>query len=454
MKQCPKVRVVVLNYNGSEMTRACLQHLQDLDWPEEHLDIVLVDNASSDGLADLVESKMPSVRVLRSCRNRGFAGGNNMALVDLHDCDYVALVNNDAFVEPGWLKPLTSMMDSDPNIGAVNSKILFADRFVDIDITSPAEVPTGPDTRHLGVSVLGIEIDGINVWRRCQFASGFWGPEYDGALHAEFRWTGAKAKLRVPTTTDATQISLKLAAASPKTAVISSGPINETCNIGPSSAWVTVPLSGRTFDVINNVGSVVFEDGFGADRGYLEPDTGQFGQPEEVFSFCGASVLFRRQFLEDVGLFDERFFVYYEDTDLAWRGRALGWRYVYAPDSIVRHIHAASTTEGSALFTHYVERNRLLMLAKNAPWGLFLRQALRYIFSTASYGYRDVLKPMLHCHRPSTTLTRQRVHAYLSFLRLLPAMLVERHQLKRQRQVSNAELASWFIQRAATSPGG
>lgn len=454
MKQCPKVRIVILNYNGGEMTRACLQHLQDLDWPKERLDIVLVDNASSDGLADSIEHEMPTIRVIRSYRNRGFAGGNNLALADLGDCNYVALVNNDAFVEPDWLKPLITLIDSDPNIGAVNSKILFADRFVDVDITSPAEVPTGPDARHLGVRVLGIEADGTNVWRRCQFASGFWGHEYDGTLHTEFRWTGAKAKLRAPITTNTTQISLKLAASSTKTATVSSGSLSKTCNVGPSSTRVTVPLSGKTYDVVNNVGSIVFEDGFGADRGYLELDTGQFDLPEEIFSFCGASVLFRRQFLEDVGLFDEHFFVYYEDTDLAWRGRTLGWRYVYAPDSIVRHIHAASTTEGSALFTHYVERNRLLMLAKNAPWGLFLRQALRYIFSTASYGYRDVLKPMLHCHRPSTTLTRRRVHAYLSFLRLLPAMLAERHRLKRRRQVSNTELASWFVQRTVVSSEG
>ncbi len=59
------------------------------------------------------------------------------------------------------------------------------------------------------------------------------------------------------------------------------------------------------------------------------------------------------------GLFDERFFMYYEDTDLAWRGRARGWRYRYVPDAVLRHVHAATSVEGSPLFRHYVERNRL-----------------------------------------------------------------------------------------------
>ena len=79
-----------------------------------------------------------------------------------------------------------------------------------------------------------------------------------------------------------------------------------------------------------------------------------------------------KRYLQEVGLFDERFFLYYEDTDIAWRGRSRGWRYRYVPEARFRHIHAASSGEGSALFQHYVERNRLLMLVKNAPSRLAL----------------------------------------------------------------------------------
>ena len=64
-------------------------------------------------------------------------------------------------------------------------------------------------------------------------------------------------------------------------------------------------------------------------------------------------------YLQEVGLFDERFFLYYEDTDLSWRGRMRGWRYGYVPTSVVRHEHAASSGEGTELFRYFVERNRL-----------------------------------------------------------------------------------------------
>ncbi len=71
-------------------------------------------------------------------------------------------------------------------------------------------------------------------------------------------------------------------------------------------------------------------------------------------------MLLSARYLREVGTFDDRYFMYYEDTDLSWRGRLAGWRYCYVPESVVRHEHAASSKEGSALFMHYVERNRFL----------------------------------------------------------------------------------------------
>ncbi len=91
-----------------------------------------------------------------------------------------------------------------------------------------------------------------------------------------------------------------------------------------------------------------------------------------MFAWCGGAVLLRRGYLDDVGLFDERLFLYYEDTDLSWRGRLRGWRYVYVPASVVRHRHAQSSGVGSPMFRYYTERNRLLVLAKNAPARLAL----------------------------------------------------------------------------------
>ena len=72
--------------------------------------------------------------------------------------------------------------------------------------------------------------------------------------------------------------------------------------------------------VINSAGLDLYRDGRGGDRGFRQPDRGQFDRPTEVFGACGASMLVRRAMIDDVGFFDESFGMYYEDLDLAWRG--------------------------------------------------------------------------------------------------------------------------------------
>jgi GT2 family glycosyltransferase len=210
---------------------------------------------------------------------------------------------------------------------------------------------------------------------------------------------------------------------------------------------VEIDLAGSPYDVINNVGSDLVAGGYGGDRGFLEPDRGQYDEPAEVFAWCGGQVLLRRRYLEEVGLLDERFFLYYEDTDLSWRGRAQGWHYRYRPDAVIRHLHGASAGEGSALFQHYVERNRLLVLVRNAPARLAASAAWRYLLSTASYARRDVVGPLLRRRRPNTVLFRRRMKAYLAFLRLLPAMLVDRRRLRRRQTVPDEEILRWTVTR-------
>ena len=104
-----KTRVVVVNYNGGEQTLECLQALV-ADDPNRELDIVLVDNASNDHLVQRMPTELPSVRVIPSKTNLGFGGGNNLALADLGGIDFVALINSDARVQPGWLAPLKNAL--------------------------------------------------------------------------------------------------------------------------------------------------------------------------------------------------------------------------------------------------------------------------------------------------------------------------------------------------------
>ena len=443
----PRVRLVVLNYNGGELVVRCLEHLQRLDWPADRLDLVVIDNASADGSDRVIAERFPGVRLVRNSFNGGFTA-NNLALHDLGGVDYVGLVNNDSFVEPGWLAALVAALESDERLGAASARLLFADRFLEVALDTPTCVPGTADARALGVMVSGARVDGKDRWRDTQFGEGTWGIEHD-RTGGTFQWTHGRAVVRVPVPESGRPeaVELRLAAERTKDVTFSAGDAATTVTVSTEPRWVTVPVGGTPIDVVNNVGSQVFEDGYGADRGWLEPDAGQYDEPADVFAWCGGSVLFRPAYLEDVGRFDERFFLYYEDTDLSWRGLRRGWRYRYVPDAVARHVHAASTGEGTDTFQYYVERNRLLMLAKNAPARLALHQVWRYLLVTLSYARRDIVRPVLGLHRPNPEQVRRRTVSLAGFAKLAPAMVAERRRLRRRATVGDAEVVARLVRR-------
>ncbi len=445
-----RIRVVVVNYNGGGTTLACLESVLASDWPADDLDVVMVDNASTDGVVATVKAGMPRVTVIEAGSNRGFAGGCNLALHDLSEVDYVALLNNDATVEPDWLHPLVAAIDRDPRIGAACPKILFTGSFVDILLESSTAVRGLGDRRPLGVRLSGARLDGQDASDRIQLVDGFWGLEHGHNGEGAFQWSNGAAHLRVPARPDGSlpRVQLRLAASNHRTVVVRSDPAEAELAVTPDPAWYDVPIAGLPFPVLNNAGNVLLADGYGADRGYQQRDGGQFDQPDEVFAWCGAAVLLSRRYLESVGLLEERFFLYYEDTDLSWRGRAQGWRYVYVPESVVRHEHSASSVEGSRLFAHFVERNRLLMLARNAPLALAWREAGRHLLITGSYARRDILSAMAQTRRPTVETVRRRLQSLGGYLRMLPVALADRRRLRALRTVNDRELLEeWMIDR-------
>lgn len=90
-------------------------------------------------------------------------------------------------------------------------------------------------------------------------------------------------------------------------------------------------------------------------------------QPCEVFGASAGAALYRRTMLEQIGLFDERFFAYLEDVDLAWRAQISRWRCVYVPDAVARHLVSASLGEDSPIKKRVKSRNKIWMVVKNAP---------------------------------------------------------------------------------------
>jgi GT2 family glycosyltransferase len=139
---------------------------------------------------------------------------------------------------------------------------------------------------------------------------------------------------------------------------------------------------------INSAGLMLFRDGRGGDRGFRQPDFGQFDRPAEVFGVCAAGAMFRRELIDELGGFDERLFMYYEDLDLAWRARLRGWKFVYEPRAIVLHDHCGSSGEGSPFFCFHVERNRVLVSLKNGSPRLAALNSLGFAGRLARTGWR------------------------------------------------------------------
>jgi GT2 family glycosyltransferase len=431
MAEPPRVRVVVLDYDGGDLTDDCLGSLLATDWPTDRLEIILVDNGSRTPLEDRVQTPSNGVRIVRSEVNLGFAGGNNLALRDLGGVDYVALVNNDVTVAPGWLAPLADALAGDAQLGAACPKILLAGRFAPLELAAETHRPGRGDRRELGVRVSGARVDGRDAWRDALLLpSGFWGPEPDRPDEPGLEWTAARAEVLMPAGEGAPprRGALRLGADRPTRVTLTSGNARREQIVRPGAAWYEIPLAAQPFDVVNNAGTELVADGYGADRGYLERDTGQYEKEADVFAWCGAAVLLRTTYLADTGLLDERLFLYSEDLELSWRGARRGWRYRYVPGSVVRHVHSATSVDGSALAQYYKERNHLAVLTRHAAWRVLARALVHYGVVTASYFRRDVVAPLLRSRRPRPVIVRRRLRAFGAYLRLAPAMLVARRR--------------------------
>lgn len=428
----PLVHVVVVDHDGGELTLDCLRHLLATDWPADRLRIVLVDNASTEPVTARVAAEMPEVEVARTPRNLGFAGGANVGLRRRRDADYVAIVNNDATVDPGWLAPLvatfTTPADGGP-IGAACPKILLADPFVELALDAPTRRRRAVDGRALGVRVSGARVGGVDVWRRTRLVDGFWGPEPMDPDEAGAQWTAGRAVVRVPVPTGdgpAPTVELRLAADAEVTVRVDSGPATTTVPVGRTPEWHRVEVGAEATALLNNVGTTVAPDGYAADRGWLEVDRGQYDDAADVDAWCGAAVLLSRAYLDDVGLFDDRLFLYYEDVDLSLRGRTRGWRSRTAPASVVHHVHAASSIDGSALKEHYNERNRLLVLTRDAGIACSARAVVRFLLVTASYARRDVVARWLRGTRARPEIVRRRLRALAAYVSAVPAFVTSR----------------------------
>jgi len=387
---------------------------------------VLVDNASTDGIASLVRSTMDDVRVIEAGANLGFGGGCNLGIGDLVGVDLIALVNPDAVVEPDWLWRLAERHQGDPWLAAACPKVLFDVPFVEIELRCPTSSFGRGDHRALGTLVSGARMAGKDVSHRVQFVDGFWGPEPSARQGGQ--WSEGRALLRVPAPAGPGQhCELLVSTPCRREVRLRCGQEQTVLALDDHPRWHPVALAGEPVEVINSVGISVGDDGYAADRGWLERDQGQWDEgAEEVDAWSGAAVLLRAEHLRQVGRFEDRMFLYYEDVELSLRARRAGWHHATVPSAVARHLHSATVHTGSPLHQRCSERNRLVVLSTHAPLRSVFASVVRYLLVTASYARRDAIAPLLRGARPCWRVPRLRLAALAGFAGALPWALGSR----------------------------
>jgi GT2 family glycosyltransferase len=195
-----------------------------------------------------------------------------------------------------------------------------------------------------------------------------------------------------------------------------------------SVASKVLSADGRT---INSAGDLVCRDGSARQRGNGCPDGHSWDAPSDVFGASGGAAVYRRAMLADVGLFDEAFFMYLEDVDLAFRAQLRGWSCYYEPAARARHIGGASG--GGSLESFYNGRNLIRLIVKDVPDRLLpgmLPGILRYQARRAGGALGAW---------PGAA-ARATLRGQIVGLAELPRHLSDRRAIQRRRRVSDAAI--------------
>lgn len=185
--------------------------------------------------------------------------------------------------------------------------------------------------------------------------------------------------------------------------------------------------------VFHSAGDLYGRDGIPRNRGVWEEDRGQYAGRQAVFGPCGGAAAYRRGLLEEIGLFDERFFHGLEDVDLAWRARLRGHACVYAPAATV--YHRLSASGGGVISSYYTGRNTIAVIAKDVPGPLLRRHAPAML--RAQLG---VALAALRAWRGDAA--RARLRGQLAGIPFAGTLLPDRRRIQSTRQASIADLES------------
>jgi len=212
--------------------------------------------------------------------------------------------------------------------------------------------------------------------------------------------------------------------------------------------WASKILSYDDPSVFDNVGLLLYPDGLGRGKGRLEKDQGQYDKREEALFPSGCAGLYRKEMLDEIGLFDEEFFAYADDVDIGLRARLAGWGCIYVPGAKVYHKYSSSSSAYSTFKAFLVERNRIWVLLKYyplemiliSPFVTFARMAVHLYGALRGRGASGKFSEQQSLLRALDIL----VKAWYSALKALPNIIRQRRAFSRLIRISRCELYRLF----------
>ncbi len=206
---------------------------------------------------------------------------------------------------------------------------------------------------------------------------------------------------------------------------------------------------------LDSAGMLIAADGSSKQRGHGQAFAAFSGSVDALFP-SGSAALYRREMLEQIGAFDESFFLYCEDVDLGLRGRWAGWECRYVKDAVVEHRYSHSAGRASPLKAYYVERNRLCTAIKNFPAGMLLRAPwaalTRYFWHCVSLlEGRGKASEFLQGGQSAALLPFLVLRAHVAAAARLPRLLRERRRGVLTRVISPRQFEE-LLRRHSISP--
>ena len=205
---------------------------------------------------------------------------------------------------------------------------------------------------------------------------------------------------------------------------------------------------------LDSAGMLIAADGSSKQRGHGALPA-LFADAKDSLLPSGSAALYRRTMLDEIGLFDESFFLYCEDTDLGLRARWAGWDCRYVPGAVVEHRYSHSAGRASPLKAYYVERNRLYTIVKNFPasmlWTAPFASPARYAWHVAALAAgRGKTSEYRQAGHSAALLPWLVIRAHLAALFHLPALLAARRRIRATRKISSSEFRTLLERHSIT----